>query len=266
MLDSCVQQIQKFNSRRPLSHATVPIPRLQVKIAPLDRVRIVPPVCRCEFLESGFAYMDARRIPLSNRECLSGPPRNLAHITLAPAWGFAKAFDRSLLIIIHGWTMCFPSNFPWLNFFAMAFDRSLRRIAHRTAVSNFYASCLPKERALFSIHPDNGDGLGMFLENTRLSAMPNGALGNMYTGFISQMMSSHAGLVCPALFDQSCWTSQSNIVWPVLLDRPVQHCLISPAGPIRLTLFDQSCWNNLSNIIQRLWYQMFIRYQIQCIQ
>jgi hypothetical protein len=67
----------------------------------------------------------------------------------------------------------------------MAFDRSLRRIAHRTAVSNLYASCLPKERALFSVHPDIGDGLGMFLENTRLSDMPIGALGNMYTGFIA---------------------------------------------------------------------------------
>lgn len=62
-----------------------------------ERVRIVPPVRRGEFLESGFAYMDARRIPLSNRECLGGPPRNLAHITSAP--GFAKAFDRSLRMV-----------------------------------------------------------------------------------------------------------------------------------------------------------------------
>ena len=65
--------------------------------ATLGRVRIVPPVRRGDFLESGFAYMDARQIPLSTGERLSGPPRNLAHITSAP--GFAKAFDRSLRMV-----------------------------------------------------------------------------------------------------------------------------------------------------------------------
>jgi hypothetical protein len=66
--------------------------------APRARVRIVAPPRRDQLLESGFAYFDARRIPLSTGRCLGGPPRNPAHFTSAP--GFANAFDRSLRLII----------------------------------------------------------------------------------------------------------------------------------------------------------------------
>jgi hypothetical protein len=70
-----------------------------------------------------------------------------------------------------------------MNFFAMVFGRSLRRTTHRTTVSNFFATLPPNGRAIFTIRPDNGNGVGMVLENTGPSTMQIDALGNLYTGF-----------------------------------------------------------------------------------
>jgi hypothetical protein len=66
----------------------------------------------------------------------------------------------------------------------MAFDRSLRSNTHRTALSNFFASFPPNDRALLTIRPDDGNGVGMVLENTGPSTMQIDALGNIYTGFL----------------------------------------------------------------------------------
>jgi hypothetical protein len=66
----------------------------------------------------------------------------------------------------------------------MAFDRSLRRTTHRTAVSNFFATIPPNRRAVLTIRPDNGNGLGMGLENTGPSTMQIDSLGNIYTGIV----------------------------------------------------------------------------------